>query len=318
MRLTLPGTSLRCAAALSLAVVLLRALGAPSEALAESATARALVEERPGTSRGDGVVLVGAGDIASCISDGDEATARLLDSIGGVVFTLGDHAYEAGTPIEFAACYDPSWGRHRSRTRPSPGNHDYLTDGASGYFEYFGGAAGDPGKGYYSYTLGSWHIIVLNSNCEAIGGCGPGSPQERWLRANLAAHPVICTLAYWHHARFSSGPHGDEAAVEAFWQALYENGADVVLAGHNHVYERFAPQKPNGEPDPVRGLRQFVVGTGGVSHHKFAGRPAANSEVRNDDTFGVLKLTLRPGNYEWQFIPVAGKAFTDSGIGRCH
>lgn len=275
-------------------------------------------EKRPGALRGAASVLVGAGDIASCVSDGDEATASLLDAIGGVVFTLGDNAYVAGTPIEFDACYDPSWGRHKSRTRPALGNHDYHTRGAFGYFDYFGDAAGDPSKGYYSYDLGPWHIIVLNSNCSKVGGCGPGSPQEQWLRADLAAHPSTCTLAYWHHPRFSSGHHGSEAAIEAFWQALYEHDADVVLAGHDHVYERFAPQKPNSEPDPVRGLRQFVVGTGGERHRKFEGPAIANSEVRNDNTFGVLKLTLYPASYGWQFIPVAGRNFTDSGTARCH
>ena len=278
---------------------------------------RALVGKHSGAAPGGSFVLVGAGDIASCSSDGDEATATLLDTIDGTVFTLGDHAYEAGTPIEFAACYEPTWGRHKSRTRPSPGNHDYLTPSASGYFDYFGPAAGDPDRGYYSYGLGAWHIIVLNSNCSDVGGCGPGSPQERWLRADLAAHPAACTLAYWHHPRFSSGTQGNEADVTAFWQALYEHGAEIVLGGHDHVYERFAPQKPNGEPDPVGGVRQFVVGTGGATRHRFAGPPAANNESRDDDTFGVLKLTLHPTSYEWRFIPVAGRTFTDSGRGRC-
>lgn len=197
-------------------------------------------------------------------------------------------------------------------------HHDYHTRGAFGYFDYFGDAAGDPSKGYYSYDLGLWHIIALNSNCSKVGGCGPGSPQEQWLRADLTAHPATCTLAYWHHPRFSSGHHGSEVVFEAFWQALYEHDADVVLAGHDHVYERFAPQKPNSEPDPVRGLRQFVVGTGGDRLRKFAGPAIANSEVRNDNTFGVLKLTLYPASYGWQFIPVAGRNFTDSGTARCH
>jgi ABC-type transporter MlaC component len=279
---------------------------------------RELAGKRSGASRSGGVTLVGAGDIASCGSDGDEATADLLDKIDGVVFTLGDHAYEAGTPIEFAACYEPSWGRHRARTRPSSGNHDYETRGASGYFRYFGDRAGDPGKGYYRYDLGAWQIIVLNSNCAEVGGCGPGSRQERWLRAELAAHPAMCTLAYWHHPRFSSGRHREEAAVGAFWQALYEHAAEVVLNGHDHVYERFAPQKPNGELDPVRGLRQFTVGTGGASLHEFDGPPPANSEARDDRTFGVLKLVLYAAGYEWRFVPVAGGTFTDSGTGSCH
>ena len=278
----------------------------------------ARVEARPGTLNTAPAVLVGAGDIASCTSDGDEATANLLDAIGGAVFTLGDHASQSGTPIEFAACYDPSWGRHKSRTRPTPGNHDYYTAGAFGYFDYFGNAAGDPDKGYYSYNLGAWHIIVLNSNCSKIDGCGRGSPQEQWLRADLAAHPARCTLAYWHHPRFSSGHHGSEPALEAFWQALYEHGADVVLGGHDHDYERFAPQTPDGKPHPARGIRQFVVGTGGDSLRKFDNPVVPNSEVRNDDTFGVLKLTLYPTSYKWQFIPIAGQNFTDSGTGQCH
>ena len=279
---------------------------------------RALVDRRPGASAPGAVVLVGAGDIASCLSDGDEATAALLDTIDGIVFTLGDHAYEAGTPIEFAACYEESWGRHRARTRPTPGNHDYLTAGASGYFEYFGAAAGSPDKGYYAYNHGAWRIIVLNSNCAEIGGCGAGSPQERWLRHELASEPRACTLAYWHHPRFSSGGHGSDPTYVAFWQALFDHGADVVLGGHDHIYERFVPQSPDGVADARRGLRQFIVGTGGATHHPFVGPALANSEIRNDDTFGVLKLTLHARSYEWQFIPVPGRTFTDSGVARCH
>jgi Calcineurin-like phosphoesterase len=277
----------------------------------------ALVQKGPGVPPEEGVVLAGAGDIASCVGDGDEATARLLDAIGGVVFTLGDHAYEAGTPIEFEACYDPSWGRHKARTRPTPGNHDYLTPRAFGYFDYFGAAAGERDKGYYSYHLGAWRIIVLNSNCSDAGGCDTDSAQVKWLRANLASSRTMCTLAYWHHPRFSSGPNGSEPEVQAFWQALHDHRAEVVLSGHDHVYERFAPQDAEGRLDLTRGLRQFVVGTGGGSHHRFPGPAIANSEIRNDDTFGVLKLTLYPTRYEWQFIPVAGKTFTDSGTAPC-
>lgn len=262
-------------------------------------------------------VLVGAGDIASCASTGDESTAALLDAIPGTVFTTGDNVYNHGTPVEFARCYEPSWGRHRARTRPAPGNHDYGTPHAAGYFAYFGEAAGAPNKGYYSYNLGSWHIVVLNSNCGAVGGCGPGSPQERWLRADLAAHPAACTLAYWHHPRFSSGPHGGTMAVQAFWQALYEAGAELVLNGHDHLYERFAPQDPDGRRDEERGIRQFTVGTGGASLYA-VGRPAPNSEVVNTTTYGVLKLTLYPDRYEWEFVPVPGGRFTDSGSGTCH
>lgn len=279
---------------------------------------KTVVQRRVEALRSGDPVLVGAGDIASCTRPGAEATAKLLDGIPGTVFTVGDNAYQTGTAIEFAACYDPTWGRHKSRTRPAPGNHEYMTEGASGYFGYFGAAAGDPGKGYYSYDLGTWHIIVLNSNCSEVGGCGAGSPQEQWLRADLAAHPAPCTLAYWHHPRFSSGRHGSHATYQAFWHALYDYQADVVLSAHAHDYERFAPQDPGGVLDPVRGIREFVVGTGGGSHHPFPGAAIPNSEVRNDDTFGVLKLTLHPAGYEWQFAPEAGKTFTDSGTGSCH
>ncbi len=262
-------------------------------------------------------VLVGAGDIASCASVGDEATAALLDEIPGTVFTAGDNVYDHGTPVEFARCYEPSWGRHRARTRPAPGNHDYGTPHAAGYFGYFGEAAGPSERGYYSYDLGAWHIVVLNSNCGAAGGCGPGSPQERWLRADLAAHPAACTLAYWHHPRFSSGPHGGSTAVRAFWQALYEAGAEIVINGHDHLYERFAPQDPDGRLDEEHGIRQFTVGTGGAGLYAVR-RRAPNSEVVNTATFGVLKLTLYPDRYEWEFIPVPGGGFTDRGSGSCH
>jgi hypothetical protein len=262
-------------------------------------------------------VLVAAGDIASCSSSGDEATADLLDTIDGTVAALGDNAYESGSPSEYANCYEPSWGRHKARTKPAPGNHDYLTAGAGGYYGYFGAAAGDPTKGYYSYDLGAWHIIVLNSQCKAVAGdCAPNGEEAQWLRADLAAHSQTCTLAYWHHPRFSSGLNGSDIYVDAFWQALYEYHADVVLNGHDHDYERFALQDPSGNANAQRGIRQFVVGTGGGSHIAFVA-PIANSEVRDDQTYGVLKLALHPQGYDWQFIPVAGGTFTDSGSGTC-
>jgi hypothetical protein len=264
------------------------------------------------------VVLVGAGDIAGCDTlAGAEATARLLDAIPGTVFGAGDFAYPDGAPENFGNCYDPTWGRHKARTRPATGNHDYHTKGASGYFNYFGGAAGDPAKGYYSYELGAWHIVALNSNCSQVGGCNSGSPQERWLRADLASHPAPCTLAYWHHPLFTSGRHGNDHEMKPIWQALHEAGAEVVLNGHDHDYERFAPQDANGVADAARGIREFVVGTGGRSLRPFR-TPAANSEVRSREAFGVLKLTLRPKSYDWEFVPVAGKTFADSGSGVCH
>ena len=259
-------------------------------------------------------IFVGAGDIASCASAGDEATSALLDSIPGTVFTLGDNEYESGTPSEFRDCYDPSWGRHKARTKPVPGNHDYGTGGAAGYFGYFGSIAGDPQKGYYSFDLADWHIIALNDNISHSAG----SAEEQWLRADLAAHKTACTLAYWHAPRFSSGiEHGDDPSGDAFWQALYEANADIVLGGHDHEYERFIPQNASGDADPTRGIREFVVGTGGRSHYGL-GRRETNSEVFDAATFGVLKLTLSPGKYTWQFIPIAGQTFTDSGSGVCH
>ena len=265
------------------------------------------------TTLGAQAVLVGAGDIASCGDDADEATAKLLDSIPGTVFTAGDNAYSSGTPEQFARCYGPTWGRHKTRTRPSPGNHDYRTPGGAAYYAYFGDAAGDPLRGYYSYDVGSWHIISLNSNALMVAN----SPQERWLRADLAAHPAKCTLAYWHHPRFSSGEHGNNRAPEPLWNALYAANADVVINGHDHTYERFAPQTPRGVRDTARGIREFVVGMGGAGFYEFP-IVRANSEKRNNTTHGVIKLTLRADGYDWEFVPVAGGRFRDSGSGRCH
>jgi calcineurin-like phosphoesterase family protein len=265
-------------------------------------------------------VLVGAGDIASCESPGDEATAALIDQIPGTVFTAGDNAYVNGTPAEFAQCYEPTWGRFKDRTRPAPGNHEYQEDPtATGYYQYFGAAAGGSATGYYDYTLGSWHVIVLNSNCTAVGGCEAGSPQEQWLRQVLAASQARCTVAITHHARFSSAlAHGSEVDLQPFWQALYEAGADLVISGHDHVYERFAALGPDGVADPLFGLRQIVVGTGGRDYRYF-GVPVAGSEVRIAATFGVLKLTLHVDSYDWEFIPEPGKAAaTDQGTTACH
>jgi hypothetical protein len=211
-------------------------------------------------------------------------------------------------------------------THPVPGNHEYFTSGgtdcdptggAAGYFRYFGAAAGDPTRGYYSFDVGTWHLIALNSNCSQVGGCLVGSPEETWLQADLAAHPYSCTLAYWHHPRFTSGVVNNDLEVAPFWQDLYLAGADIVLNGHAHGYERFAPQNPLGIADPADGIREFVVGTGGEDFHAFA-LPLPLSQVREDDTFGVLTLTLHSGSYDWNFVPEAGKPFTDSGSGTCH
>lgn len=259
-------------------------------------------------------VLVGAGDIAWCRGDGDAATAALLGGITGTVATFGDNAYPSGSPDQFSDCYDPTWGRHRVRTRPAPGNHDYMTAGGAGYFGYFGAAAGESDRGYYSYDLGPyWHAVVLNSNCWAVGGCQAGSPQERWLRADLKANADEHVVAYLHHPRFSTGPHGGSQSIAGLVRALYDHGAELLLAGHDHTYERFAPMDPAGNPEPQRGIRHFVVGTGGRSHYSFPGPPLSTTEVRNGETFGVLALTLARDRYSWEFVPVAGGDFRDSG-----
>jgi hypothetical protein len=267
--------------------------------------------------------LVGAGDIASCKDlRGAESTAELIERIPGTVFAAGDLAYENGTPAEFKNCYDKTWGRFKDRTKPAPGNHEYNGSEATGYFQYWGAQAGEPGKGYYSYDLGDWHIIALNTNCKSqpLGGCAAGSPQEQWLRQDLAAHPRACILAYGHHALYSSGvlrSHAIHPELRPLWQALYEAHADLMLAGHEHSYERFAPQDPNGHQDTTNGIREIVAGTGGKDHD-LLGLGIENSEVRNWDTFGVLKLTLSPGKYAWEFIPAEDASFRDSGSGTCH
>jgi hypothetical protein len=259
-------------------------------------------------------VLLAAGDISSCSNDFDEATAKLLDVMPGTIATLGDNAYESGSATEFSTCYDPTWGRHKSRTKPAVGNHEYGTAGAAGYFGYFGAAAGDPAKGYYSYDLGNWHIVALNSSIAHDAT----SAQIAWLRSDLTANTKSCTLAYWHHPLFSSGfEHGNDPSQQPAWDVLYEFNADVVLSGHDHDYERFAPQTPSGVADASRGIREFVVGTGGRSHYSL-GTLKANSQIFDSTSFGVLKLVLSAGAYTWQFIPIAGNSFTDSGSGSCH
>jgi hypothetical protein len=257
----------------------------------------------------------GAGTVDGCA---ERATSDLMLGMPDLtaVLALGDIQYEDGSLAKFRSSYDPSWGRLRAITRPAVGNHEYLTRGAAGYFDYFGAAAGERGKGYYSYDLGAWHVVALNSNCSQAGGCGPGSPQLEWLQADLTAHPNRCTLAYWHHPVFSSGDHGNIPGAIPLWDALTAAGADVVLTGHDHIYERYAPQTSSGAADP-RGIREFVVGTGG-RNHTFIRTVRPNSEVRNDDTFGVLRMTLHPEGYDWEFRPVPGGSFRDSGTAACH
>ncbi|HLO29461.1 MAG TPA: DNRLRE domain-containing protein [Anaerolineales bacterium] len=274
-------------------------------------------------------VIAAAGDIACDPSDGNfnggngtatacrqKATSDLLVGKNlSAVLTLGDTQYEDGVLAKFQQSFDPTWGRVKNIIHPVVGNHEYHTAGASGYYSYFGTAAGDKTKGYYSYDLGAWHMVALNSECSQVGGCGAGSPQEQWLKADLAAHPNMCTLAYWHSPRFSSGNHGNNTAYDAFWKDLYAAGVELVLNGHDHSYERFAPQNPGAAADP-KGIQEIVAGMGGKNHYAF-GTIQANSAVHNSDTFGVLKLTLHSTSYDWQFIPEAGKTFTDAGTRDC-
>jgi calcineurin-like phosphoesterase family protein len=265
----------------------------------------------PGPGPGPSVgVLVGAGDIGVCGSTGPEATARLLDDIDGTVFTAGDNAYFQGTMQQYRDCYDPSWGRHASRTRPAPGNHEYESPNAAPYFAYFGPNAGPPGLGYYSFSVGEWHIVSLNSSVSMT----PGSAQQTWLRSELASRHAACVAAIWHHPLFSVGPNGPMPETRELWRTLYDAGADVIINAHDHFYARFAPQTPDGVADSSRGIRQFVVGTGGAQLVGFTrGDPNVQARV---STFGVLKLTLRPGSYDWQFI-AANSSQSDSGSDVC-
>lgn len=283
----------------------------PAALLAAALLAAACAPPRPDPS--ERTSLVAAGDIAMCAYRGDELTARLLDRIGGVVAPLGDNVYPDGTYREFVRCYHPTWGRHLHRSRPTPGNHEYRTPGAAGYFRYFGERAGRPGEGWYSYPLDGWHVVVLNSDVTMR----PGSPQHDWLVADLAANPSRCTLAYFHHPRFSSGKHGGKERVIQVFPTLYAAGVDVVLSAHDHHYERFAPQDPEGRPDPERGIRQFVVGTGGAPSYSLRER-APNSEALANHVRGVLRLVFHPDSYEWEFVPVPGRRFRDAGRTECN
>jgi hypothetical protein len=253
-------------------------------------------------------VLVGAGDISLCSNNNDEATAKLLDNIPGTVFTAGDNAYIDGSYTDYINCYDPTWGRHKSRTMPIPGNHEYLTSGAAGYFQYFSNV-----PAYYAYNLGTWRIYALNSELSVTAT----SPEVTWLQDDLATHPSQCVLAYWHKPRWSSGSsHGSNSSMQTLWQVLANAGAELVINGHEHNYERFAEMNASGAAASP-GMREFVVGTGGNGHYGFA-TPLSTSQVRDSTTYGVLKLTLRAGGYDWEFVPVAGSTFTDSGSGTCH
>jgi hypothetical protein len=266
----------------------------------------------PGSVR----TIIGAGDIASCSYATDSQTAALVAAERGTVVVLGDNAYPTGSAAQYQNCFGPTWGPFIGRTRPVPGNHEYMTPGAAGYFGYFGARAGSPNQGWYAFDRGWWRIYALNSNCTDVGGCRMGSRQQRWLAADLAAHPLRCVLAYWHHPYYSSGFHGNDPSVRGLWRTLYAAGADVVLNGHDHDYERFARQDWQGHVDTAHGIREFVVGTGGTALRPFE-VIKANSQVRNSTAHGVLRLRLHEGLYRWRFLSTDG-SFTDSGTTRCH
>jgi hypothetical protein len=295
---------------LGVALLVLPRLALAPVVPAASSSASAAASTTPGASAIPvPAMLLAVGDVAFCDSSADEAVARVASSLPGTIALLGDNAYPDGSASDYANCFDPAWGGLRDRLRPVPGNHDYQTSHAAGYFSYFGSAAGTPGQGWYSYDLGGWHLVALNSECDAVGGCGPGSPELAWLVADLAAHPVACALAYWHHPRFSSGQHGDDIQTDPLWRALAAAGADIVLTGHDHDYERFAP---------IDGIRSFVVGTGGRSLYAWPGPPIANSEIRANNTYGLLELQLSPTSYTWRFVRAAGGSLADGGSGLCH
>ncbi|HKA58166.1 MAG TPA: PKD domain-containing protein, partial [Gemmatimonadales bacterium] len=282
-----------------------------------SATITATSEGQVGTASvtvSDYALLVGAGDIADCGSVNDENTAQLLDGYpGDPVFTAGDNVYSNGTTAEFNNCYNPTWGRHKARTYPVPGNHDYNTNNATGYYGYFGAAAGDPTKGYYSFDLGDWHVVVLNSNIARDAA----SPQVQWLVADLAASTKQCQMAIWHHPLWTNSQgRTTNPSIQPFWEALWIGGVDLIVNGHDHSYQRYAAQTPRGAPD-FTGLRQITVGTGGRSLYQFNGAPESNVEVRNNSTWGVLELKLRSGSYDWRFVSIAGQTFMDAGTGTC-
>jgi acid phosphatase type 7 len=294
------------------------------------AEARVRVQVQGPPRGADSVLIAAAGDLV-CGEDTPPVipcwhtrTAALVRQLQpAALLLLGDLQYETGSITDFQAYFDPAFGEFKAITYPVPGNHEYFTPGAAGYFDYFNGVgadsgrAGSRGRGYYSFNLGAWHIVALNSNCPGIGGCGPRSPQAAWLRADLAANRARCTLAFTHSARFSSGDHGNDELMRDLWQIMHEAGVDVVLSAHDHIYERFRRQDAAGRADEKRGIRAFVVGTGGKGLARFQ-RARPNSEILENSSIGVLTLTLRPESYSWRFMPVADLPLDDSGDGECH
>ncbi|HEY4100562.1 MAG TPA: metallophosphoesterase [Gemmatimonadales bacterium] len=277
-------------------------------------------------------VLVGVGDIAVCGTKAASQTAQLMDSllqadsaakVNDAAFTLGDNAYPSGSATDYSVCWGPTWGDSARRImkvlHPSPGNHEYNTQGATPYLQYFGSKAGSSKKGYYSYNVGDWHIISLNSEIAVDPAFSAQDRQAQldWLKQDLQSNKKLCTMAYWHNPRFSTGWHGSDVSLQPLWQILYDGNADLILSGHDHDYERFRPQTPAGVLDSVRGITEMVVGTGGGDLRGFRSTPAPNSIVRIEGHYGVLKLTL--GKEEWRaaFIEVGGRVWDPSG-GKCH
>jgi acid phosphatase type 7 len=318
------------------------------ELIVHARTRTAAFQKRIKVAKGSTPVIAAAGDIScdprakffnAAKGTGNActmgATAKLIQDLRPTaVLVLGDSQYEDGSLAKFQTSYQRTWGPLKPITHPAVGNHEYVTPNATGYYRYFGAAAGAPQQGWYSFNIGSWHLISLNSECGYIGGCGKDSPQETWLKADLENHKAHCTLAYWHEPRFSSGQHGDNQLMATIFNDLVAAKADIVLSGHNHDYERFDPigrtpqgpggaggaksfQPPNLDPS---GIREFIVGTGGRDHKRFRAPPLNGERARNDDTYGVLELKLGRGTYSWSFVPVGGRGgvFRDSGSGRCH
>jgi acid phosphatase type 7 len=304
--------------ALLVGITLIGAIcGCASDAASVTQTAQAALTNEKG------IAVYAAGDIADCqnMKPRSSGAARTADLIAGrlavepdaVVLTLGDATYPVGRPEEFTNCYEPTWGRFKARTFPSPGNHEYYTPEAVGYYRYFGDAAGPERRGYYSFEIGKWHVISLNSNLKPA----ELRVQFDWLKTDLAQHKARCTLAYWHHPLYSSGGHGNNAFMQEAWQLLMDAGADLVLASHDHDYERFAPQDAQGRRDDQRGMREFVVGTGGARLTPFR-FTKDNSEISNNYTFGVLRLLLKDSGYEWEFLPTKDGEINDRGAALCH
>ena len=298
----------------------------------DAAGNRSKISRKLAATASSTVVVAAAGDVAC---DPDDANYRsgtgtstacrqlytsnlLVNGDFDAVLALGDLQYNSGSITDFDEVYDPTWGRVKSIKYPVVGNHEYGQSNASGYFQYFGSRAGTAGQGWYSFDVGSWHIVAINSECDRIGGCGTGSPEETWLRNDLAAHPAQCTIAMWHKGRYSSGHDGDNTFMQAMWADLYNAGVEMLLSGHSHDYERFAPQDVSGHLDQSHGVRQFIVGTGGAFFTGLGSSIDANSQAHHNDTHGVLQLTLRSGAYDWKFLPEAGKTYSDSGTTSCH